>query len=603
MTFDANFYNEEYFEGTSKSGYGGQYREMEFGEKTDRVANFIHNNFVGPVLDVGCAYGYLVSALGRLSMEAQGIDISEYAVSKPAAGAEGKLRTMDITKDKLEDPPFGMLLGRFNTVVSIQTLEHIPLEYIPIVVQKLCRISMQTIYIECPTWFDDLHPDHRATQADKSHVSFYSASFWISEFHRNGFVLDLNLSHKLMGTDSSRLIFYKQDNVPLGLQADFSVTQVSTEAEMRTKWEDHYGPFIWHEDGVTGNVIKPVSQMMIGKMKILVISTSIYRVPLVGYGGLEQLAYEWAVEFQKRGHKVALVAPEGSTVPLGMELITMPQGELEAQTFERYKGRLHEFDVIMDNSWLWYTVLAQLNTKLPVVHIYHSDPEFITASAPPIDNPCVTGISQDHAARLAKKWGIETRYVYNGVPLDFYARKAKTKRSNRYLWIARYTPEKNPLEAIRTARKMNIELDLYGTSQHVHNQDYLNQCMMECDAKQIVLHNEATRKETVGLYNNHKALFHLVGYNEAFGLVPVEAMACGLPVIVNKRGALPELVENGVSGFVVDDWTQVEELIRTDAVSTIKPAACRKQAEKFSIAASADGYLKLFADVIGGRSW
>jgi len=80
-------------------------------------------------------------------------------------------------------------------------------------------------------------------------------------------------------------------------------------------------------------------------------------------------------------------------------------------------------------------------------------------------------------------------------------------------------------------------------------------------------------------------------------------MATGCPVIVNRSGALPELVENGVSGFVVDTVEQAEEIIKSGKVDTIKPEDCRKRAEMFSIGASARGYLKLFQEVVSGRVW
>lgn len=509
MTFDKNFYDKEYFTSNTKSGYGGLYEQIEGGEKQDRIANFIKANFGGPVLDVGCAFGHLVSALMRAGMDARGIDISEYSVGCPTKGAEGRISVSDVSK--------GLPVSdrQFNTVVAYQTLEHMILEQIPAVVREMCRVSNQSICIEVPTWYNDDSPD-RSSSFDKSHFSFYSASFWISEFHKNGFILDLNLSHKLLGTDSSRLIFYRHDNVPAKLVEGFKVTPVASEADLRVKWEDHYGPF----SGVK-------SDIKVGNtpMKMLVISTSVFRVPLRGYGGLEQLAWEWAVEFQQRGHRVSLVAPEGSKVPDGMELIAMPLMEPEQQTFERYKNRLTDFDIIMDNSWLWFTVIAQLNSQkqLPIIHIYHSDPDYLQVPKPPIQYPCIVGLSNAHASRLGRKWGVQTRMVYNGIPLDFYTPALEwlnvdiVQRSNRYLWLARYTPEKDPLGAIRTAKKCGAELDLYGNTVIVRDQNYINQCMAECDAHQIVFHNEATREETVQHYRTHKALIHLVDYCLPYG--------------------------------------------------------------------------------------
>lgn len=593
MELNSTFYDKEYFEGTSKSGYGGMYTEANEGPKMALIAQFLRSCFRGPMLDVGCAYGFLCAALQDVGIDAQGIDISEYSIANSLPQVRGNLSVRDVTLGT----PFKN--RQFPTVVAFQAMEHIPIERIPLVVKEMCRICEEYVCIEVPTWYDDKTPD-RSDTFDKSHVSFYSASFWVDQFYAEGFFLDVNLSHKLKGTDSSRLVFYRGDNVPARLKDDYKVTRVGTEAEVKELWEDHYGV-------PKGYELPQPAQVKVGAtaLKILVISSTIYPVPVEGYSGLEQLCYEWAVEFQRAGHKVALVAPEGSTVPEGMELIPTALMVDESEAYPKYKERLGEFDVIMDNSWLWYTVIAQMETErqLPVVHIFHSDPDYLP-NPPPIKYPCLIGLSKDHARRIKEKWGFsEVKFNYNGVPLDFYQFDPSIQRNGRWLWCARYHPDKACLEAIHLARKCKVPLDLYGNTLIIRNQDYLNQCMAECDAKDVVFHLEVSRGETVKLYQTHKALIHLVNFNEAFGLVPVEAMATGCPVIVNRRGALPELVEDGVTGFVVDTIEQAEEIIRSGKVDSIKPEDCRKRAEVFSIEASARGYIDLFQEVVSGRVW
>lgn len=595
MEFDANFYDREYFEGTSKSGYGGMYTEELERPKMALIAQFLKSCFKGPMLDVGCAFGHLCAALQKAGIDARGIDISEYSISQALPQVKDKVTVCDVTKGT----PFKD--KQFPTIVAFQTMEHIKVMDIPLVVKEICRICDEYVCIEVPTWYDDKTPD-RSDSFDKSHVSFYSASFWVDQFYAEGFYLDINLSHKLMGTDSSRLVFSRGDNVPARVRNTFQVTPVTSEVDLREKWDDHYGV-------PKGYELPQPALVKVGedKLKILVISSTVFPVPLKGYGGLEQLAWEDAVEFQKAGHKVSLVAPGGSTVPEGMELIPTGLREDEGQAYLRYKDRLlaGEWDCVQDNSWLWYTIIAQMEAgdrQLPVIHIYHSDPDFLS-NPPPIKFPCLVGLSKEHARKLNEKWGFEVKANYNGVPLNFYQFKPEVQRNGRYLWCARYTPEKAPMEAIQLARKCNVPLDLYGNTSIIRDQNYLNQCMAECDAKDVVFHLEVPREETVKLYQTHKALIHLVNYNEAFGLVPVEAMATGMPVIVNRRGALPELVENGISGFVVDIIEQAEEIIKSGKVDTIKPEDCRQRAEMFSIEASARGYLELFREVAAGRVW
>ncbi len=341
-------------------------------------------------------------------------------------------------------------------------------------------------------------------------------------------------------------------------------------------------------------------------MKILVISTSVFRLPPKGYSGLEALAYQWACLFHQAGHKVSVVCPEGSWFPEGIEIIPIPYRVDEEVAYQTYRERLlaGEWDAVMDNTWLWHTVLAQMETEkqMPVIHVYHSDPA-VLGSPPPIKYPCIVSLSQDQGHLITLKWGFITRTVYNGIDLQLYKPDLNIQRSDRYLFLGRYSTQKCALEATFLGKRCNVPVDLYGDTEIIASQDYLNRVMSECDQRQVVFHTGVPREECVKLYQNHKALIHLVNYNEAFGLIPVEAMACGMPAIVNRRGALPETVVDGKSGFVVNSLEEAEAIIREDRVSTIKAEDCVEQAAKFSIEASAKGYLKLFDEMINQNSY
>lgn len=341
-------------------------------------------------------------------------------------------------------------------------------------------------------------------------------------------------------------------------------------------------------------------------MKILIIGTTVYPLPPAGYSGLEMLVYQWACEFQKAGHQVSVVAPGDSQLPEGIELISVGLRENEEAAYLKYKNRLEsgEFDAVFDNTWGWFSVLYQMETdrQLPIIHVYHSDAANLGAP-PPIQHPCIVALSKSQAELIGMRWSVVCRVNYNGIDLNTYKPAPEVKRSNRYLFLGRYTPEKAPLEAIFVAKKCRVPLDLYGDTEIIANQDYLTKCFNESDGREIRANPGISREETVKQYQSHKALIHLVNYNEAFGLVPVECMACGTPVIVNRRGALPELVKNGKTGFVVDNLEQCEEIIKNDLVSKIKPEDCVKRARQFSIEKSAKGHLRLLQDVANGLYW
>lgn len=341
-------------------------------------------------------------------------------------------------------------------------------------------------------------------------------------------------------------------------------------------------------------------------MRICVISTPIFTLPLQGYGGLEALVYSWSLQFQKAGHEISIVAPEGSQLPEGIELIPIQLMGTEEAAYLRYKGRLEDggFDAIMDNTWSWYSVISQMSSdkQLPIIHIWHSDPNGL-GSAPPIRYPNLVGLSKIQAEMIGKKWGVMCKMAYNGVDLSFYKPDPAVKRGNRYLWMARYTPEKGFLEAAHLAKKCRVGLDAFGDTTIISSQDYLNKCVAEGDGMQIRVSAGISREQTVKEYQGHKALITWTNYTEIFGLSTVESMACGTPVIARNTGAAPELIKHGKTGFLCETLEEMEDLIKTDAVDRIRAEDCIKQASRFSIESSAHQHLKCLEDIANGHHW
>lgn len=341
-------------------------------------------------------------------------------------------------------------------------------------------------------------------------------------------------------------------------------------------------------------------------MKILIIGTSMYNLPPPGYSGLEMLVYQWACEFQKAGHQVAVVAPGDSKLPEGMELISIGYRENEEAAYLKYKNRLEpgQFDAIMDNTWLWYSVLAQMEAskQLPIIHCWHTDP-YGLGSPPPIAKPCLMAFSEAQANIIRSRWNACVQVVHHGTDLSFYKPDPQVERGDRYLFLARYTPEKGFLEIAHLAKKCKVSLDAFGDIEIVASQDYVAKCFTEADGRQIRVNPGIPREETVKQYQSHKALITWPNYVEIFGLTSIEAMASGCPVISKDSGAARELIKHGKSGFVVSTLEEAEELIRSDAVSRLKTEDIVKQGRKFDIVKSAKGHLKIMQDLTSGHYW
>lgn len=344
-------------------------------------------------------------------------------------------------------------------------------------------------------------------------------------------------------------------------------------------------------------------------MRILMISTTVYELHkggLGGYGGLEQLVALWSQCFRDMGHQVSVVCPGGSDLGEGIEIITTGLREPEEAAYLKYKNRLEsgEFDAVMDNTWLWFSALSQMEAdhQLPIIHCYHSDP-YNLGTPPPIQKPCIVSFSEAQANIIRSRWNVAVQVVHHGIDLDFYKPDPSVERGNRYLFLARYTPEKGFLEIAHLAKKCKVGLDAFGDIEIVANQDYVTKCFNEADGRQIRVNPGISRDQTVKEYQSHKALITWPNYVEIFGLCTVEAMACGCPVISKDSGAAKELIRQGKTGFVLSTLEETEELIKSDAVSKLKTEDIVKQGQRFSIEKSARGHLRLLEEIASGMFW
>lgn len=340
------------------------------------------------------------------------------------------------------------------------------------------------------------------------------------------------------------------------------------------------------------------------KLKICVISTTVMVHPPKGYSGLEMLAYQQAEGLAKMGHEVMLMAPHGSTPPANVELHGTTVGEAEQQAYYGYREKLPKFDVIIDNSWMKWSYIAKMENKIkaPVLGVCHAPCNTMYLKAPPIPKPCFITISKDQAAHAKEVWNIDTRVAYNGVDTDFYSFKNQ-ERKDRYLFLARFSRIKGPHIAVALAKKLKFKLDLVGDDKITGEPDYAAQIV--ADAKQnIYYYGPKDRDKCAEFFNSHLCLLHMnKEYREPFGLAPVEAQLCGMPVIAFDNGAMRETINPGKTGFLVKSEDEVEDLIKTDAYKSIDRAECRKWAEQFSITNMIQRYHALCVEAVNTGGW
>jgi glycosyltransferase involved in cell wall biosynthesis len=344
-------------------------------------------------------------------------------------------------------------------------------------------------------------------------------------------------------------------------------------------------------------------------MKIVVISTTILTVPLKGYGGLEDVAYQQAIGLAKLGHQVLLVAPVGSTVPAGVELHGTTLGEAEAQAFTGYAHRLKDWEVVIDNSWEKWAYMGKIEgqLKIPVMGVLHAPAGTMYRKPPPMPRPCMICISHDQAEEAKEIWKIDTRVAHNGVDMNFYKPMPEVKRGTRYLFLARFSKIKGAHIALDVAEmlapsKVPIGLDLVGDDKITGEPDYAKECVERAGRiPGAIYHGGATREKCVEWFNGAKAMLHMNQlFREPFGLAPVEAQMCGCPVIAWDNGAMRETIKHGETGFLVKSVEEVIELVKTNVVKNLKPERCREWASQFSIENMVKRYEELCKEAIEG---
>jgi glycosyltransferase involved in cell wall biosynthesis len=184
--------------------------------------------------------------------------------------------------------------------------------------------------------------------------------------------------------------------------------------------------------------------------------------------------------------------------------------------------------------------------------------------------------------------------IHHGIPIEDFP--FDPMGADDLLFFGRIHPDKGAAEAIEVARATGRRLIMAGI---VQDQGYHERAVAPAiDGDRVIYRGPvggADRTRTLGAA---AALLHLINFDEPFGLSVIEALACGTPVIAIRRGSMPELIDHGVTGFLVDDVAGAIDAI--GRIGEIDRAACRRAAEdRFSVGRMADRYLDLYRSILG----
>lgn len=339
-------------------------------------------------------------------------------------------------------------------------------------------------------------------------------------------------------------------------------------------------------------------------MKIAQIAPIIESVPPKKYGGTERVVWELTEGLVKRGHDVTLFASGDSQTSARLSSI-YPKSLREIKQKDIYGPNIlsllnigfayskqNKFDIIHDHTGHLGLPTANIS-QTPVVMTYHG-----TFNAENrrifqcLDKPFIVSISK---AQVRSVLGLNyAGNVYNGLDMSHY--QFSQKGQNYLLMVGRLSIEKGVHLAIDVAQYLNLPL-IIAAKLDSYDLTYFNEYIGPRLSDQIRWVGEVDQVSRNKLMKNALCLLHPITWPEPFGLVMIEAMACGCPVIAINKGSVSEIIQNKRTGFVVED---VNEMIDAVAkIRTINRAYCRKYVlEKFNSKRMTQEYEKIYQTIL-----
>lgn len=343
-------------------------------------------------------------------------------------------------------------------------------------------------------------------------------------------------------------------------------------------------------------------------MRIAQIAPLWERVPPPAYGGIELVVGLLTDELVRRGHEVTLFASGDSVTLAKLESVhpralrldeTIKEcGVYEMLNLSRVYENAGEFDIIHSHvgcSALPYAPLV----KTPTVHTLHGiftpDNEKLYTHAR--RQPFVSISDAQREPRLGLNY-IAT--VYNGIDSSRYAFSPSPDSPPYLAFVGRMSPEKGPQLAIEIAKRSGWQLKMAGKVDVVDREFFASEIEPLIDGRQIQYLGEVSNEEKAAILGGATATLFTITWREPFGLVMVESMAAGTPVIGMRQGSAPEVIADGSSGFLCDT---VEECIAAiPQAAALNRQVCREYVlTNFSVRQMVDGYEAAYEKVIAER--
>lgn len=264
----------------------------------------------------------------------------------------------------------------------------------------------------------------------------------------------------------------------------------------------------------------------------------------------------------------------------------------------------NDFDIFHSHARPFSTInFAPMKINLPTVLTVHDPLEDAAFKILPLYNrfPNLCYVSISMAQRRFQPNLNWVENVYDGVDLDKWG--FSKKPGKHLLFVGRIMPDKGPDIAVQVARKANLPLKLAGTI-YPGDRQYFNKKIEPFLNKQIEYLGGISQDKLSALYSNAMALLMPIRWQEPFGLVMIEAMASGTPVIASKNGSVPEILKHKKTGFLVDKEAGVDDYVAAlKQIDKIDRSKCREHVEEnFSLQTMTKNYLKVYKRIVNSYS-
>jgi glycosyltransferase involved in cell wall biosynthesis len=341
-------------------------------------------------------------------------------------------------------------------------------------------------------------------------------------------------------------------------------------------------------------------------LRIAVVAPPWYELPPVGYGGIESMVADLVDQLVSRGHDVTLIGAGRNRTRANRfvrvfdrppsERLGTPVPEVLHAAATGAALRDLDVDIVHDHS-LAGPLLAS-GRRVPTLVTMHGPVDgdlgdYYRTLGADID---VVAISEAQRRLNPQLNWVGT--VHNAIDVGTFP--FRPVKDDYVLWLGRFCADKGPHLAIDVARAAGVHLVLAGKCSEPPERAYFEQEIAPRLGAGVTYVGEADARRKRELLSGARALVFPIQWDEPFGMVMIEALACGTPVVATRRGSVPEIVEPGRTGFVLDAPEEFPAALAR--LEELDPAACRRAAEqRFDLPVMARGYEQLYRALVDAR--